>query len=162
MIFFVEQGGELIRYWEDICISGWTAYKVKKYISQTFREASKERRAIYQIGKTKIKCVCTSVIQGPIFLHLQTSWPTVRIHILTSTTGSYRDRLCPERGGLRLSCFTAYNWVKKSIHFSQKTESSNCGLRLHSSIQRYCNKTGMLISIRILCLLLHQIGRAHV
>ena len=47
MIFFVEQGGELIRYWEDICISGWTAYKVKKYISQTFREASKERRAIY-------------------------------------------------------------------------------------------------------------------
>ena len=101
----------------------------------------------------------------PIFLHLQTSWPTVWIRILTSTTGSYRDRFCPERGGLTVSCLTAYNWVKKSIHFSQKTESSNCGLRLHSSIQRYCNKTGMLISIRILCLLLHwfrsHIGKRH-
>lgn len=48
---------------------------------------------------------------------------------------------------------------------SKETKSSNCGLRLHSPIQPYCNKSGMLISICILCLLLHwfrrHIGKKH-
>lgn len=62
------------------------------------------------------------------------------------------------------ACFTAYDRVKKSLQFHQKIESSSCP-RLHSPVQPYCNKTGMSISICILCLLLHwfrnHIGKKH-
>lgn len=79
-------------------MSGQTAYKVKKYISNMLS-------VLFQIEKTK-KSDCTSMAQSPVFLHLQTNWYIAWVQIPTSPVRSCRDRLCLAKGGLRVSCFT--------------------------------------------------------
>ena len=123
---------------------------------------------IYQVNYCDL-LVKQKNVSAQVWPRAQSSFPSDWLVNIMSTCSYFCKKLqsqalpCEGRPeGFLLHCLKL---GEISIQFCQKTESSNCGLRLHFAIQPYRNQNGMLISLCFLCLLLHwfrsHIGKRH-